>query len=242
MSIILIIMPRVARKAPGGIVYHVLNRSNGNAKLFKSEEDFLAFEKVLLAAWKRVAVRILCWCVMPDHWHLVIWPKRDGELTTFMRWLTLTHTQRWKQAHRAVGKGHLYQGRFKSFPIEEGEHLQTVVRFVESNPLRSKLVRKVEHWRWGSLVVWQARSHDLRPLLSQWPIRRPPRWAKLVNASQNDAEVRQLKEHIRRNRPLGSERWMREIAKALNLEQSLRPRGRPKGGRKPHVARRKRAP
>jgi len=132
-------MPRTARHAPGGLVYHVLNRANGRLRLFKKDEDFLAFEQVLLLAHKKVPIRILDWCLMGNHWHLVLWPEEDGELTAFMRWLTLTHAQRWKHAHDAVGHGHLYQGRFKSFPIEQDEHLLTVLRYVDRNAVRAKL-------------------------------------------------------------------------------------------------------
>src|SRR4051812_23155455 len=129
----MLLMPRFGRKAPGGLVYHVLNRANGRVRLFKKEEDFRAFERVLLEAWKRAPIRILGWCIMSNHWHLVLWPEKDGQLSRFMGWLTLTHAQRWKQVHAAVGQGHLYQGRFKSFPIEEDRHLLTVLRYVERN-------------------------------------------------------------------------------------------------------------
>jgi putative transposase len=174
---------------------------------------------------------------MPNHWHLVLWPGKDGQLTAFMRWLTLTHAQRWKHAHAAVGHGHLYQGRFKSFPIEQDEHLLAVLRYVERNPLRAKLVRKAQNWRWGSLFLRRARSHELRPLLAEWPIQRPAGWVKLVNSPQSDAEEASMKEHIVRNRPLGNEQWMHETANALHLQQTLRPRGRPRGWRKPKTAR-----
>ncbi len=229
-------MPRLPRKAPGGLVYHVLNRANGRLRLFKKPEDFLAFERVLLAAWSRVPIRILSWCIMPNHWHLVLWPKKDGQLTAFMRWLTLTHAQRWKHAHAAVGHGHLYQGRFKSFPIEQDEHLLTVLRYVERNPLRAKLVRNAQKWRWGSLFLRRDRSHELRPLLAEWPIHRPAGWVKLVNSPQSDAEEASMKQHIARNRPLGNEQWTHETAQALHLQQALRPRGRPKGSKKPKIA------
>jgi len=225
-------MPRIARKSPGGLVYHVLNRANGRLRLFKKKDDFLAFERVLLEAWNRVPIRILAWCVMSNHWHLVLWPKKDGEMTAFMRWLTLTHAQRWKHAHAAVGHGHLYQGRFKSFPIEQDEHLLTVLRYVERNPLRAKLVRKAEAWPWGSLLVRQERSHPLRAVLAEWPIERPGGWVRVVNLPQSEAEEAAMREHIERGRPLGGERWMQATAKALDLQQTMRPRGRPKGWRK----------
>jgi len=95
------------------------------------------------------------------------------QLTRFMRWLTLTHAQRWKHAHDAVGHGHLYQGRFKSFPVEQDEHLLRVLRCVERNPVRAGLARLAEDWPWGSCHVRHHRGHDLYPLLSDWPVDRP---------------------------------------------------------------------
>src|ERR1700722_15051903 len=158
-------MLRIARRAPGGIVYHVLNRANGRLRLFKKDEDFLAFEEVLTLARERVPIRILDWVLMSNHWHMVLWPEQDGELTRFLRWLTLAHAQRWKHAHDAVGHGHLYQGRFKSFPIEQDAHLLTVLRYVERNPVRAGKVKEAQEWPWGSCFVRQSRRHELRDLL-----------------------------------------------------------------------------
>jgi putative transposase len=225
-------MPRIARKAPGGLVYHVLNRANGRLRLFKKDEDFLAFETVLILAHQRVPIRILDWCLMSNHWHLVLWPRKDGELTAFMRWLTLTHAQRWKHAHSAVGEGHLYQGRFKSFPIEKDEHLLKVLRYVERNPVRAGLVRRAENWRWGSCHVRQNRTRDVYALLSAWPTPRPSGWLDTVNLPQNESEEKMIAESIKRNRPVGSGAWVRKVVKMLQLEQTLRPRGRPVGWRK----------
>ena len=225
-------MPRTARNAPGGLVYHVINRANGRLRLFKKEQDFQAFERVLLMAHQRVPIRILDWCVMSNHWHFVLWPEKDGELTAFMRWLTLTHAQRWKHSHAAVGHGHLYQGRFKSFPIEQDDHLLTVLRYVERNPVRAGLTRRAEQWRWGSCHVRQNRSHVLYPLLSAWPVPRPLRWLETVNLPQGDAEEKMIKDCISRNRPAGSDPWVQKIARELGLDYTLRPRGRPVGWRK----------
>jgi putative transposase len=228
----MIFMPRQARQAPGGIVYHVLNRANGRLRLFKKDDDFLAFEQVLLEAHERVPIRILSWCLMNNHWHFVLWPERDRELTEFMRWLTLTHAQRWKHAHDAVGHGHLYQGRFKSFPIEQDDHLLTVLRYVERNPVRAGKVKEAQDWPWGSCHVRQTKGHQLRDLPSEWPIERPPRWLQFVNTPQTAAEEKSVKEHMERNRPFGNGEWTQSTAKALGLEHSLRPLGRPLGWRK----------
>jgi putative transposase len=147
-------MPRRARSIQGGYVYHVLNRSNARAALFLKEEDYAAFERVLEEASRRVPLRILGYCVMPNHWHMVVWPRvgQDRQVSEFLRWLTVTHTQRWHAHHHTAGSGHLYQGRFKSFPVESDEHLYTVLRYVERNPVRANLVERAQEWRWSSLV------------------------------------------------------------------------------------------
>jgi putative transposase len=225
-------MPRIARKAPGGVVYHVLNRANGRLRLFKKDEDFLAFEEVLAEAHRRVTIRVLDWCLMSNHWHFVLWPREDGELTAFMRWLTLTHTQRWKHAHAAVGHGHLYQGRFKSFPVQQDMHLLQVLRYVERNPLRAALVKSVGLWRWGSAAVRQSGPAKMAALLSPWPVDRPRDWPRRVDAPQSAEEEAALLAAIRRGRPFGEPAWVRRTAVALDLEQTLNPRGRPKGWRK----------
>src|SRR6202048_151807 len=126
-------MPRRLRHAVGGYVYHVLNRAVGRFKVFPKATDFDAFVRVLAEAHDWTPMRLLAYCVMSNHWHLVLWPRKDGELSEFMRWLTVTHTQRWHACHHTQGTGPLYQGRFKAFPIAEDDHLLTVMRYVERN-------------------------------------------------------------------------------------------------------------
>ena len=126
------------------MVFHVLNRANARATIFEKPEDYAAFERVLREAVDRVEMRVLAYCLMPNHWHLVLWPRRDGDLSKFMGWLTLTHTQRWHAHHRTVGTGHLYQGRYKSFPVQDDEHFLTVCRYVERNGLRANLAPRAD--------------------------------------------------------------------------------------------------
>jgi putative transposase len=158
-------MGRPHRAAEGGFVYHVLNRANARLSIFDDDGDYEAFERVLLQAVERTETRLLAYCLMPNHWHLVVWPWEDGELSRFVGWLTLTHTQRWHAHRHSAGCGHVYQGRFKSFPIQQDEHLYSVGRYVERNALRANLVR-AEQWRWGSLFRWQRSSavDYLKPL------------------------------------------------------------------------------
>jgi putative transposase len=135
-------MPRAARVAPGGYVYHVWNRACGRMKMFRTDADFLAFERVLIEAHDRTGLPLLDYCIMSKHWHFVVLPGKDGELSAFFRWLTHTHAIRWRVAHRTVGYGHFYQGRFKSLLVEQEEHLLTLCRYVERNPVTAGLVKR----------------------------------------------------------------------------------------------------
>jgi REP-associated tyrosine transposase len=128
-------MSRPLRAAEGGLVYHALNRANARLAIFADAGDFGAFERVLAEAVVRYDMRLLAYCVMPNHFHLVLWPRADGELSGFMRWLTMTHAQRWHAHRHSAGSGHLYQGRFKSFPVQSDGHFLTLCRYVERNAL-----------------------------------------------------------------------------------------------------------
>jgi putative transposase len=219
-------MPRRPRAATGNYVYHVLNRAVGRSTLFETDEDYLAFLKVVEQARSKAECRLLAFCVMPNHWHLVLWPKGDNDLSEYMRWLTVTHTQRWHSFHETSGTGPLYQGRFKSFPVQANSHFYTVCRYVERNALRARLVRKAENWRWGSL--WQRVNPPGDVTLDHWPIAFPDRWCELVNQPQTESEVAALQNSIKRGKPFGSDVWMKRTAKKLRLESTMRPRGRPR--------------
>jgi len=221
-------MGRPARAAQGGYVYHVLNRANARMQIFDDEADYAAFEKVLTEAIERTSMRLLSYCVMPNHWHLIVWPRQDGDLSQFTGWLTLTHTQRWHAHRHSTGSGHVYQGRFKSFPIEDGSHFLTVCRYVERNALRANLVQKAEAWQWGSLWRWHRGDAEQKRLLSAWPVRRSPGWLEHVNEPLSDSELQALRRSVARGSPYGSETWSQKAIKKLGLESTVRRRGRPR--------------
>src|SRR5262249_53973057 len=162
-------MPRRARNAPGGLVYHVLNRAVARLPLFQKDGDYAAFERVLAKALHEHPMRLLAYCLMPNHCHLVLWPQQDGELTAFLRRVTHTHSMRWHAHYHTGGTGHIYQGRFKSFPVETDDHCYAVLRYVERNALRANLVKRAEDWRWGSL--WRRLSGEGGAVaLHDWPL------------------------------------------------------------------------
>ena len=223
-------MGRPLRTAVGGLVYHVLNRANGGIRLFEKAGDYEAFEQVMAEAHERVPMRILSYCLMPNHWHMVLWPREDGDLSEFVRWLTLTHTQRWHAHHHSAGAGHLYQGRFKSFVIQTDEHLLTVCRYVERNALRARLVERAEGWRWSSLWRRQFGDAEARALLSNWPLPRPRDWVARVNRPERKEELEALRGSVNKGRPFGSDEWVARTVKRLGLISTIRLRGRPRKG------------
>jgi putative transposase len=221
-------MPRRARQTPGGLIFHVLNRAVGRMRIFRKDADYAAFEKVLLQAHQRHPIRILAFCLMPNHFHLVVWPHKDGDLSTFMHWLTMTHTQRWRHARDLVGLGPLYQGRFKAFPIEQDHYLLTCLRYVERNPLRAGLVERAQDWVHSSLHVRLANQSPLMPVLHPWPIDLPHNYVDWINRPQTATEEEALRTCIRRNRPFGDPAWQTRMVNRLNLQSSIRPPHRPK--------------
>ena len=210
-------------------MYHVLNRSVAGLPLFRKEADFEAFERIMIEAHALHPLRILAWCAMRTHWHFVVWPQEEGEVTAYFRWLAHTHAMRWHVAHNTVGRGHLYQGRFKSFPVAEDGHFLTVCRYVERNALTANVVRRAEDWRWGSLWARRQGREELRAILSDWPLERPRDWVRLVNEVMNERELEKLRACIARNRPYGGEQWQADVATRLGLCHTLRNEGRPRG-------------
>jgi putative transposase len=209
-------------------VYHALNRANARLTIFDSDDDFAAFERVLAQAVARYDMRMLAYCLMPNHFHVLLWPREDGDLSQFMRWLTVTHTQRWHAYHGTAGSGHLYQGRFKSFPVQSDEHFLTVCRYVERNALRANLVERANDWKWCSLQARRAKDDADRPALSPWPIERPRDWLARVNRAFSPVEEEAVLRSIQRGQPFGSAQWQTEVAARLGLESTFRPRGRPR--------------
>lgn len=222
-------MGRPLRNSVGGYVYHVLNRGNGRLAFFHKDGDYEAFLRVLTECQEQVdGVRLLAYCLMPNHWHLLLWPQEDGGLSEFMHWLTLTHTQRWHAHYKNVGEGHLYQGRFKSFPVEGNGHYPTVHRYVERNALRAGLVAKAELWPWGSLAQRVGPVAAFHPSLAEGPLKLPRDWPAFVNQPETEAELRELRRSVDRGQPYGAEPWVKRAAARLGLASTLRPRGRPR--------------
>ncbi|MCP4777281.1 MAG: hypothetical protein GY880_23925 [Planctomycetaceae bacterium] len=222
-------MGRPKRSDDAGVIYHMLNRANRRATIFRKDEDYKAFEQIMTEALVRCSdLELFSYCLMPNHWHLVIRPTVDGEMSRFGQWLGLTHTQRYNAHYETTGEGHLYQGRYKSFPIQNDEHFLSVCRYVERNAFTAELCETPDQWKYCSLYRWCHGTAKEKLILSKWPIPRKPSWLCCVSEELNTKEQKRVRWSISRGTPYGEETWVESTARKMNLESTLRPRGRPK--------------
>ncbi|MBN1853093.1 MAG: transposase [Pirellulales bacterium] len=224
-------MPRPPRADVAGEVYHALNRENGRQDIFRKDQDYEAFEQVLAEGIERYPVDLFSYQWMPNHWHMVLSPGEDGEMSRLLYWVTMTHTQRYHAHYHTVGEGHVYQGRYKSFPIQDDAHFLVACRYVERNALAAGLVIRAEEWRWGSLWNWCGGRSVIK--LFPWPIPRLPGWIERVNQAPSEKEQRETKIDDRRiesvNCALQNSRWATDFGSTSwtpTWSRSGRPVGR----------------
>ena len=201
-------MPRPKRADEAHCIYHALNRGNAKSTIFKKDADFHAFERILAEGLERYPCQILAYQLMSNHWHFVLRPTEDGGMSNFLRWVTLTHTQRYHAHYGTSGEGHVYQGRFKSFPVQEDDHFLVVCRYVERNALRAGWVAQAEDWQWGSLSRWLHKPESEPKLLSPWPIPRSANWKARVHAALSQKELKSIRWSVTRGAPFGDETWV----------------------------------
>lgn len=222
-------MPRTARAVEAGGIYHVLNRGNGRAKLFLKPADYLAFLRILALGLSKYDVRLLGYCLMPNHWHLLLVPEESEALGRFMGWLGVTHVRRHHEHYHTRGGGHLYQGRFKSFPVQQGHYFRAVACYVEANARRAGLVKRAETWPWSSAYGGTHEGLDLK--LAKWPVAKPTDWVEQLNTPLDDEMASRVQESLARGKPLGSDEWTAKTAARLGLGHTLRGPGRPRKNR-----------
>ena len=223
-------MPRIQRVDVGGEVYHVLNRANARIQIFDEKQDYQTFETILEEAIDKYETPILAYCVMPNHWHILLQTKIDGDLQKFIGWISNTHTRRWHVSKESVGQGHLYQGRYKSFVCEKDNHLFTLLRYVERNPKTANLVKRAEEWQWSSLWRREYGSLKQKKILDKWPFDIPKDYLSIVDQAISNKELERIEKCEEKSIPFGKDPWVDRTVKKYNIEQVLRSTGRPKNG------------
>jgi len=225
-------MPRPLRPIDDGLIYHVINRGNNRQRVFAKKGDFEAFLTALAELKERKPFELYGYCLLDNHFHLLIRPK-GASISRIMQSLLVSHTQRYHKHHRSGG--HVWQGRFKSPVIQNDEHLLTVLRYIEANPLRARIVRRAEEYLWSSYPyhgVGQANELVDRLVLyeelSPTPSVRRRKWAEKVHRPLEEQALKAIRRASATGLPYGNPAWVERLAKRLDLDLTIRPRGRPR--------------
>ena len=225
-------MPRPLRPVDVGLVYHVINRGNNRQRVFSKPGDFEAFLKTLVELKERKPFELYGYCLLDNHFHLLIRPRGES-ISRIMQALLASHTQRFHKHHGSGG--HVWQGRFKSPVIQDDEHLLTVLRYIEANPLRAGIVERAGDYPWSSYTV-----HGLGLAnglvdslvtfdeLSPYPAVRLRKWAETVHEPIRTPTVDAIRRSVATGLPYGESNWIERLAKRLDLDLAIRPRGRPR--------------
>lgn len=221
-------MPRVARVDVGDHVYHVINRAVMRLEIFSTPEDYRLFEKLLASAAEETGMRILAYTLMPNHWHLLLYPVDDGDLGLFMHRLTNSHTRQVHSRTGTIGHGPVYQGRYKSFLIQDDPHLLTVLKYIERNPVRAQLVSRAEEWQWGSAWRRVHRTSAQRKLLAQSPVLLPEEYVSWINVAEQSEELKCIRTSVNKGAPFGKASWKEKMTDRFSLGATLRNPGRPR--------------
>ena len=203
-------MPRIAREVVDGGVYHILNRGNGRQKVFHRDADYLEFESLLGQLREQYGLALYAYCLMPNHFHLIVRVNQGEALKDGMQWFTTTQVRRYHRRYRS--SGHVWQGRYKSFGVENDEHFLTLARYVEGNPVRAGLVETAMDWVWsshrdrcnllgtGSEGACPHEAHDQRKgaLLAPLPVSFNEDWSAFVDTPLTAKELGQVKKRVDR--------------------------------------------
>ena len=221
-------MPRIARVDVGGEMYHIINRATGRMRIFNEPKDYRLFEELMLDAKEEVNMRILAYVIMPNHWHLLVYPMQDGDMGTFMHRLTNKHTRKVHVQTKTIGHGPLYQGRYKSFLVDSDTYYLTLIKYIERNPVRAKLVTTCEDWQWGSAWRRIRREDTKQRLLNVLPQALPKNYQTWINTKEKQDELEKIRYCVNKGAPYGKEGWVQAMINKYKLQTTQRSGGRPR--------------
>jgi putative transposase len=225
-------MPRPPRPVADGLIYHVINRGNNRQEVFHKPGDHHAFLQALADIKEHKPFELYGYCLLNNHFHLIIKPT-GATISRILQSLLVTHTQRYHKHHRSGG--HVWQGRFKSPVVQNDEHLLAVLRYIEANPLRARLVTRAEDYRWSSYRAHGCGEENelldrlvIYEELSSYPQVRQRKWAEKVHLPMDERTKLAIRRSVETGLPYGSDAWVRRLASKLDLDLTIRPRGRPR--------------
>ena len=187
-----------------------MNRGNERQTVFHTDNEYASFLQLVGQAGQRTNMRTLAFCLMSNHFHLCLWPREDGDLSRFMQWLTTKHVAQYRKSY--PGSGHVWQGRFKSFAIQDDEHLWTVLKYIERNPVRAGLAPRAPMWPWSSAgLSTEFLGQQGLPLLHPWPRPRPANWLDLLLVPEGEVELERIRKSVANGSAYGDSGWTRGL-------------------------------
>jgi len=226
-------MPRLPRPVADGLLYHALNRGNNRAAVFAAPADYRAFLAALAQTQGRYPFGLYGYCLMTNHFHLLLAPEPGVSISRVLQSLTVAHTWRYHRGRGSVG--HVWQGRFKSPIVQDDEHALIVLRYIEANPLRAGMVSDLADYPWSSYQAHGEGRGDalLRPLaaweaLGRGEQERQAHWRRWAHTPLTERERAAVRQAVVSGRPFGAATWVEQTASVIGLPLCQRTRGRPR--------------
>jgi putative transposase len=216
-------MPRIARGLADNQIYHIINRGNRKESVFHDSYDYEKFLKLLEEAKEKYSIKIYAYCLMSNHFHLVVFTPLAQSLSQAMQWIGTSYVRYYNKRYKI--SGHLWQGRYKSFIVQEDNYLLMLLKYVEANPLRAKIVKDAIDYKYSSTYN---RINDTKDIIDNPPINLPKNWNEFINEKESQVNLDIIRNSINRQAPLGAKNWQEKIVKEYGLESTINPRGRPK--------------
>ena len=217
-------MPRIARLVVTGIPHHITQRGNYRQVVFSGKEDYRRYIEWLKEYHSKYSLSILAFCLMPNHIHVIVIPHKEDSLAKTFNTCHMRYSQYFNKKQKA--RGHLWQGRFYSCPLDEG-HLYEAVRYVENNPVRAKLAKDARGWEFSSARHHLGCEKSMLPLADIKGYVDTGNWNAYLKEKCEPATIEKIKANTLTGRPSGSDSFVAGLEKRFGMRLRPLPEGRP---------------
>lgn len=219
-------MPRIARTVVPGFPHHVVQRGNNRGEVFFNDEDRAVYLFLLKTYSEKWNSSILCYCLMPNHVHLLVRPSLEGYLQKMMQGITLCYTQHINRKYRRTGR--LWESRFHSCMVDQEAYLWAVTRYIEQNPVRAAIVKNPQDYRYSSAPAHFGLVND--PVLGEdlFPEIQRNGYLEFIQSGIPEGQIKEIRQSARTGRPFGTKQFVTEMERRLGKRLGALAHGRPR--------------